>query len=80
MSAWIRLRRLERCRRDLRDPRAVDRPVSAIAATWGLPDPAHFSRTFRAAYGITPTEYRSGVDLFGKGRRIGDHQHEAEAS
>jgi AraC-like DNA-binding protein len=31
---------------------------SAIAARWGLTDPAHFSRAFRAAYGLPPTEYR----------------------
>jgi AraC-like DNA-binding protein len=32
--------------------------VSAIAARWGLVDPAHFSRRFRAAYGVPPLEYR----------------------
>ena len=32
--------------------------ASAIAARWGLTDPAHFSRAFRAAYGLPPSEYR----------------------
>jgi AraC-like DNA-binding protein len=32
--------------------------VSAIAARWGLMDAAHFSRAFRAAYGLPPAEYR----------------------
>lgn len=32
--------------------------MSAIAARWGLVDAAHFSRLFRAAYGLPPTEYR----------------------
>jgi transcriptional regulator GlxA family with amidase domain len=32
--------------------------VSAIAARWGLIDAAHFSRLFRAAYGLPPAEYR----------------------
>jgi AraC-like DNA-binding protein len=58
VAAWIRHRRLERCRRDLADPALFDRSVSTIAARWGLPDPAHFSRLFRRAYGMPPAEYR----------------------
>jgi len=58
VAAWIRQRRLERSRRDLLDPALADRPVSAIAARWGLTDPAAFSRLFRAAYGVPPLEYR----------------------
>jgi AraC-like DNA-binding protein len=58
VAGWIRERRLERCRRDLADPALRERSVSAIAARRGLTDPAHFSRAFRAAYGLPPTEYR----------------------
>jgi AraC-like DNA-binding protein len=58
VAGWIRGRRLERCRRDLVDPTLWARPVSAIAARWGFADGAHFSRVFRAAYGIPPREYR----------------------
>ncbi|XVQ06272.1 helix-turn-helix domain-containing protein [Spirillospora sp. CA-255316] len=58
VAAWIRHRRLERCRRDLADPVYLGQPVSAIAARWGLPDPAHFSRLFRRVYGTPPAEYR----------------------
>ncbi|WP_280470224.1 helix-turn-helix domain-containing protein, partial [Nocardia brasiliensis] len=58
VAGWIRERRLERCRRDLRDPLRRDRSIAAIAARWGFPDAAHFSRTFRAAYGLSPHEYR----------------------
>jgi AraC-like DNA-binding protein len=60
VTGWIRARRLERCRRDLRDPHLATRPVSAVAARWGLINPAHFSRAFRAAYGVTPSDYRVG--------------------
>lgn len=56
VSAWIRHRRLEACRRELA---AGTRPVSAVASRWGLPDAAHFSRLFRAAYGMSPREYRA---------------------
>jgi AraC-like DNA-binding protein len=61
VAGWIRERRLERSRRDLLDPAMADRPVSAIAARWGLVDPAHFSRIFRATYGIPPLEYRRRI-------------------
>jgi AraC-like DNA-binding protein len=62
VAGWIRERRLERCRRDLADPTLADRSVTAIAARWGFTDPAHFSRAFRAAYGLPPTEYRQTAD------------------
>ncbi|MBN9613908.1 MAG: helix-turn-helix domain-containing protein [Actinobacteria bacterium] len=58
VSTWIRERRLERCRTDLLDPVLADRTVSAIAARWGFADAAHFSRVFRSAYGISPSELR----------------------
>lgn len=66
VAGWIRQRRLERCRRDLLDPALAARPVSAIAARWGLVNAAHFSRAFRAAYGVAPVEYRQLGD--GSGR------------
>ncbi|QOV47393.1 helix-turn-helix domain-containing protein [Streptomyces chromofuscus] len=58
VAGWIRGRRLESCRRDLADPLLRSRSVRAIAARWGFSDPAHFSRAFRAAYGMSPGEYR----------------------
>ncbi|MEQ6897042.1 helix-turn-helix domain-containing protein [Microbacterium sp. KR10-403] len=59
VSTWIRTRRLEQCRRDLIDPVYADRPVAAVAARWGFVDAAHFSRAFKAAYDISPSEYRA---------------------
>jgi len=61
-AAWIRRRRLERCRRDLADPRLITRPIRDIAARWGFTDPAHFSRLFRAVYGMPPSDYRQAPD------------------
>ncbi|MEV0277817.1 helix-turn-helix domain-containing protein [Streptomyces sp. NPDC050610] len=58
VSSWIRARRLEHCRRDLRDPRQAGRPVGVIASRWGFVDAAHFSRVFRAAYGASPRQFR----------------------
>jgi AraC-like DNA-binding protein len=58
VAGWIRRRRLERCRRDLADPAFLAVSVSTVAARWGLPDSAHFSRLFRSTYGLPPAEYR----------------------
>lgn len=59
VSTWIRTRRLEQCRRDLIDPVFADRPVAAIAARWGFVDAAHFSRAFKAAFDVAPSEFRA---------------------
>ncbi|GAB2606400.1 helix-turn-helix domain-containing protein [Streptomyces capparidis] len=61
VAAWIRHRRLEHCRHDLANPRLRGRSVHSIAARWGFTDPAHFSRTFRAAYGTSPRDYRHAI-------------------
>lgn len=58
VGTWIRTQRLERCREDLINPALAQRGIADIAARWGFPDGAHFSRAFRAAYGVPPSEYR----------------------
>lgn len=56
VSAWIRQQRLERACRDLADPTLR---VHRIAEQWGFTHPAVFTRAFRTAYGIPPSEYRT---------------------
>jgi AraC-like DNA-binding protein len=58
VADWIRIRRLDRCRRDLADPTLGDRPIHAIAARWGFHAASHFTRLFRARYGLSPRDYR----------------------
>ena len=58
IAALIRTRRLQRIRDDLADPGQATVPVAAIAARWGVLDPTHVSRLFRAAYGMSPVGYR----------------------
>ncbi|MEU0741847.1 helix-turn-helix domain-containing protein [Streptomyces sp. NPDC006134] len=60
-AAWIRHRRLERCRRDLADLGLRSRSIQSVAARWGFTDPATFSRAFRRAYGMTPKDYRHSL-------------------
>lgn len=56
----IRSWRLEECRRDLRAPACAHLTVGSVGARWGFADASHFGRMFRAAYGVTPREWRSG--------------------
>jgi len=58
VAAWIRQRRLEQCHRDLADPRQSEHTIQTIAARWGLTSAAHFSRLFRATYGVSPSDHR----------------------
>jgi len=59
VSQWVRQRRLDSCRRDL--SRAPNRriTVAAVAQRWGFSSPSHFSRTFRDAYGMSPSEWQA---------------------
>ncbi|MGW1716368.1 AraC-like ligand-binding domain-containing protein [Streptomyces sp. NPDC002156] len=59
VGALIRRQRLERCCHDLADPSLVSRTIHSIAARWGFRRPADFTRSFRAAYGMPPSDYRA---------------------
>lgn len=54
VSAYVRRRRLERCRDDLLAGRAAT--VAEVALRWGFASPAHFSRTFHARFGHPPSD------------------------
>lgn len=59
MSKRILTRRLQRCANDLRSLRSVRSVrVSDIAFRWGFNDLSYFSRSFRAFYGMSPSDYR----------------------
>jgi AraC-like DNA-binding protein len=55
----IRAHRLEKCRRELLDPRSAT-SITGISRRWGFTDLPTFSRAFRSAYGSTPSAYRRG--------------------
>lgn len=58
VAQWIKVQRLERIRRDLVDPLMQSLPITSIALRWGFKDFSHFSRAFRARYGIPPRDFR----------------------
>ncbi len=58
VAGYVQAQRLEACRHDLADPRQAARSITDIALGRGFAHPAHFSRVFRAATGMAPSEYR----------------------
>ncbi|GAB7058681.1 helix-turn-helix domain-containing protein [Streptomyces mexicanus] len=65
----VQQRRLEECGRELARRGRTAPTVSAVAQRWGFVSPAHFSRAFRATYGVSPREWRvlrTGQDRIGR--------------
>lgn len=58
VSSVIRTKRLERCYDELANPLRADRPVAVVAHHNGFVDAAHFSRCFRAHFGVSPSSLR----------------------
>ena len=67
VSEYVKRSRLERCRRDLLDPRLAGQSISTIAFRWGFGDVSGFNRSFKAMFEMTPR------DLRGQGRVITGH-------
>jgi AraC-like DNA-binding protein len=61
LRRWVRQTRLDRCAADLRNPHLRERSITQIAFGYGFNDAAHFSRTFRAEFGQTPSYYRAAA-------------------
>lgn len=51
-------RRLAHCRGDLLDPGLKHRNLTEIAFHWGFSDASHFSRAFKARFGVRPSALR----------------------
>jgi AraC-like DNA-binding protein len=60
IAQYTRALRLELARDMLAAPGSSGIPVAEIAVECGFPDPAHFSRAFRQAYGRSPLQFRRG--------------------
>jgi AraC-like DNA-binding protein len=56
VERWIWQQRLLRCHRELLKPAAAT--ISDVAFRWGFSDAAHFSRAFKAQFGLTPRQLR----------------------
>ena len=58
LMRWVWVQRLEQCYRELIQDTSARRTISEIAYAWGFNDQAHFSRTFRKHYGVSPRSLR----------------------
>jgi AraC-like DNA-binding protein len=61
LGEWVRTRRLAAAADALADPSKRFVTVSAIAARWGFSDHSHFTRAFRATYGVAPSQWRDAA-------------------
>jgi AraC-like DNA-binding protein len=61
MSAYILRRRLEECARRMRDPAWSGQTLMKIAFSRGFNSAAHFTRSFRNHFGVSPREYRRNL-------------------
>jgi len=57
----IQRSRLEKCRDELRCRGRSAPGVSVVAQRWGFSHPTHFTRVFRAAYGMSPSEWQAAA-------------------
>lgn len=62
LSAYVRTRRLARACQELTGQRSV--PISAIGRRLGFTDSSHFTRAFKARYGVSPREYRTEAGIW----------------
>jgi AraC-like DNA-binding protein len=58
-GAWLWECRLQACSRALRQPAYARLPISQVAYRCGFSHAAHFSRAFRARFGVTAREWRA---------------------
>ena len=63
VNEYIREQRLRAAHRDLEDPVQARHGVAGIAARWCFVDQAHFTRTFKTRFGVTPGLLRPRPDL-----------------
>lgn len=61
VSTVIRGERLRGAHRDLGDLRLAGRTIASVAARWGFTDAPAFTRAFRSAYGMSPSEARASL-------------------
>lgn len=63
VAAYIRRQRLDGAHRDLANPALAGTPVYVVATRWGFPRASEFTRAFRSAYGVSPSEYRDASGI-----------------
>jgi len=63
LMKWVWSERLEGARSDLERAVMRNHAISEIAFSWGFSDPAHFSRSFKRRFGVSPIAVRRTVGV-----------------
>jgi len=58
LEQWVIGLRLDAARAQLASPGGRRRTIAAVSRSHGFTDPSHFTRRFRAAYGVSPREWQ----------------------
>lgn len=61
VEEFIYAQRLEKCRELLADPSQRRKSIAQLAYQVGFRHPSHFSRLFKARYGVSPREFRAAL-------------------
>jgi acetamidase/formamidase/AraC-like DNA-binding protein len=69
-TSYVRRRRLERCREDFENPQRGHLSITDICFHWGFNDAAHFSRSFRTQFNMSPRECRQQMERAGKANAV----------
>jgi AraC-like DNA-binding protein len=59
LMKWVWAERIEGACKEIEKTALRRKAISHIAFSWGFSGPAHFSRSFRKRYGVSPIEYRA---------------------
>lgn len=61
VTNYIKMKRLEQCRREIMRIGLTKERITDIALRWGFSDSANFCRTFKSYYGYSPREYQKQI-------------------
>lgn len=62
LEQYVIGKRLEGAKAALATPASRHRTIASVAFSWGFKDATHFSRRFKAAYGMLPRDWRREVE------------------
>ena len=72
LMKWVWAQRIEGACKEIERTASRRKAISQVAFSWGFSGPAHFSRSFRKRYGVSPIEYRSRAGARSKGAPIAE--------
>jgi AraC family transcriptional activator of tynA and feaB len=66
LMKWVWAERIEGACKEIEQTALRRKAISQIGFSWGFSGAAHFSRSFRNRYGVSPVEYRSRAEVRSK--------------